>query len=132
MARPVAVRAGSDDVRPAIASTFDAGDQVLSCTPKSSVARSLRFAAHWVVTNPSLAVVRLHGRNAETWNIKGATAASERFNYDYSDQELTELAGSITELAEKVAEVHVVFNNNNEDQGQRNATTLMGILGLRR
>ena len=90
------------------------------------------IAAHWVVTNPSLAVVRLHGRNAETWNIKGATAASERFNYDYSDQELAELAASITELAEKVAEVHVVFNNNNEDQGQRNATSLMGILGLRR
>ena len=37
--------------------------------------------AHWVATNPKLAVVRLHGRNVETWDIKGATAASERFNY---------------------------------------------------
>ena len=90
------------------------------------------IAAHWVATNPRLAVVRLHGRNAETWNIKGATAASERFNYDYSDQELTELAASITALAEKVAEVHVVFNNNNEDQGQRNATTLIRVLDLER
>jgi uncharacterized protein YecE (DUF72 family) len=90
------------------------------------------IASHWVVTNPGLAVVRLHGRNAETWNIKGATAASERFNYDYTDEELSELAAPITKLAEKVAQVHVVFNNNNEDQGQRNATTLMGILGLQR
>ena len=88
--------------------------------------------AHWVVTNPGLAVVRLHGRNAETWNIKGATAAAERFNYDYSQLELEGLASSITELTRKAAVTHVVFNNNNEDQGQRNATTLMSILGLTR
>lgn len=88
--------------------------------------------AHWVVTNPGLAVVRLHGRNAETWNIKGATAASERFNYDYSKVELEGLASSITELSHKSAITHVVFNNNNEDQGQRNATTLMSMLGLTR
>jgi uncharacterized protein YecE (DUF72 family) len=88
--------------------------------------------AVWVVTNPTLAVVRLHGRNVETWNIKGATAASERFNYDYSLPELHALAGSIRAIAEKVAQVHVVFNNNYEDQGQRNATSLMEILGVLR
>ena len=86
--------------------------------------------AHWVVTNPSLAVLRLHGRNAQTWNIKGATAASDRFNYDYSDQELEELSKSIRDMAAKVGAMHVVFNNNYEDQGQRNATTLMRMLDL--
>ncbi len=83
---------------------------------------------HWEVTNPELAVVRLHGRNAETWNIKGATAASDRFNYDYSDTELQELAGPILQLALAAMFIHVIFNNNNEDQGQRNARTLMSML----
>jgi len=88
------------------------------------------IGAHWVVTNPRLAVVRLHGRNAETWNIKGTTAASDRFNYDYSEQELSGLAVSIRELSARVATTHVIFNNNYEDQGQRNAATLMRILDL--
>ena len=86
--------------------------------------------AHWVVTNPALAVLRLHGRNAETWNIKGATSASDRFNYDYSDQELQGLSDSIRGIAAKVGAMHVVFNNNYEDQGQRNAMTLMRMLDL--
>lgn len=84
----------------------------------------------WDTTHPSLALVRLHGRNHETWNIQGATAASDRFNYDYTDEELTGLAGNIRALADAVASVQVVFNNNFEDQGVRNARSLMKILGL--
>lgn len=83
----------------------------------------------WEVTNPSLALIRLHGRNHETWNIKGATAASDRFNYDYSDDELSELSIEIQKIAKSVSQTHVVFNNNYEDQGQRNARMLMEILG---
>jgi uncharacterized protein YecE (DUF72 family) len=82
----------------------------------------------WEVTHPALALVRLHGRNHETWNIRGATAASDRFNYDYSDNELSELSEKIRELASHVARTHVLFNNNG-DQGQRNARTLMALLG---
>ncbi|KAH0437398.1 hypothetical protein KCU90_g3878, partial [Aureobasidium melanogenum] len=82
----------------------------------------------WEVTNDRLAVVRLHGRNHETWNVKGTTAASDRFNYDYSDDELAGLAAQIRSLAALVAQVHVVLNNNFEDQGQRNARTLMEML----
>ncbi|MDR5799011.1 MULTISPECIES: DUF72 domain-containing protein [Caballeronia] len=85
--------------------------------------------AVWEVTNSKLALVRLHGRNHETWNIKGATSASARFNYDYTDQELGELASQIILIARKVERAQVVFNNNFEDQGQRNARSLMQILG---
>jgi len=85
--------------------------------------------AIWQVTNPRLALIRLHGRNHETWNIQGAASASSRFNYDYTEQELGELAVSILQIAKAVGRTHVVFNNNFEDQGQRNARTLMGILG---
>ncbi len=81
----------------------------------------------WEVTNPALAIVRLHGRNHETWNKKGLTSSAQRFNYDYDDDELAELAKKIETIS--AARVHVVLNNNYEDQGQRNARTLMGIIG---
>ncbi|KVL19467.1 DUF72 domain-containing protein [Burkholderia sp. MSMB1826] len=82
----------------------------------------------WVVTNPALTLVRLHGRNATTWNATGATSASVRFDYDYGNDELTTLAGSIRNIASHVDRTHVIFNNCFEDQGQRNATTLIEIL----
>jgi uncharacterized protein YecE (DUF72 family) len=85
--------------------------------------------AVWEVTSPELAIVRLHGRNAETWAKKGLKRSSDRFNYDYPDAELKEIAQSVGRLAEKVTLTHVVLNNNHEDQGQRNAKTLMGFLG---
>lgn len=87
--------------------------------------------AVWEVASPALSVVRLHGRNAATWNLRSASS-SDRFNYDYPDRELGELAVSIEKLAARCQAVHVVFNNNFEDQGQRNALSLMRILGLAR
>jgi uncharacterized protein YecE (DUF72 family) len=83
----------------------------------------------WDTTHPTLALVRLHGRNHETWNVQGATAASDRFNYDYTEDELSGMVANIEKLATNVATVHVVFNNNFEDQGQRNARSLMKRLG---
>ena len=32
----------------------------------------------WEITRPDLALVRLHGRNAETWDAKGLSASSDR------------------------------------------------------
>ena len=74
--------------------------------------------------------MRLHGRNVATWNVKGATAASDRFNYDYTDGEQKSLAAEIGRLVHMVKNTHVVFNNNMEDQGQRNARTMAGLLGV--
>ncbi len=79
----------------------------------------------WEVTHPELAYVRMHGRNAQTWNVQGQTAASDRFNYDYDAAELAALATHIVALEQRHAvAVHAVMNNNYEDQGQRNARTL--------
>ncbi|WP_077034468.1 DUF72 domain-containing protein [Pelomonas sp. KK5] len=83
----------------------------------------------WDLTNDRVALLRLHGRNHETWNIKGATAASDRFNYDYTRPELEALAEGIRRIGGAAGEVNVIFNNNYEDQGQRNARTLMEVLG---
>ena len=80
------------------------------------------------MTNPQLAVVRLHGRNAETWAAKGLSASSERFNYDYPEAELAELAGKVDALVERAFELHVLVNVNFEDQGIRAARRLSAQL----
>ena len=82
----------------------------------------------WEATRSSHALLRLHGRNVDTWAVKGAVDSSERFNYDYSESELSELAVQATSLAHFAESTHVVFNNNFEDQGQRNATSMMRLL----
>lgn len=81
----------------------------------------------WEVTSPELAIVRLHGRNAETWS--GSETAAERFNYEYSDDELHELAGPIENIMRRVARTHVLFNNCYRDVAQRNALSMRRILG---
>jgi uncharacterized protein YecE (DUF72 family) len=85
--------------------------------------------AVWEVTSPELAIVRMHGRNADTWEKKGLKASSDRFNYDYRDDELKEIAGKIKNLSRQVRVVQAVLNNNYQDQGQRNARTLASFLG---
>ena len=83
--------------------------------------------AVWEVTSSQLTIVRLHGRNADTWEKKGLTTSSDRFNYDYRDDELNEIAEHIKALSQRVLVVQAIVNNNYQDQGQRNAQTLAGF-----
>lgn len=83
------------------------------------------------VTEPGLAMLRLHGRNAENWEAKGISAA-ERFRYLYSERELDDLATRVQELAEQADETHVLFNNCYSDYGVRNAAQLAARLGVAR
>lgn len=62
------------------------------------------------VTNPELAYMRAHGRNAEGY-MKGKSVA-ERFAWDYSDDELEEIKRRAEGMAEDAGFVHVMFNNN--------------------
>jgi uncharacterized protein YecE (DUF72 family) len=80
------------------------------------------------VTNPKLAVVRLHGRNAETWEARDVSVA-ERFRYSYSQPELAEWVPRVQELADQAEETHVLFNNCYSDYGVRNAADLASMLG---
>jgi len=66
------------------------------------------------LTSPLL-YVRLHGRNAETWNVRGGSA-SERFDYLYSEEELAEWVGPLKELSEQAEQAYVLFNNNNRSR----------------
>jgi uncharacterized protein YecE (DUF72 family) len=80
------------------------------------------------ITNPKLAYLRLHGRNAQAY-ISGRSVA-ERFNYDYSDQEIAEVAGRVRELAEDNEDVHIAFNNNHSLYAPKAALRLKTALGL--
>jgi uncharacterized protein YecE (DUF72 family) len=79
----------------------------------------------WEVTNPA---VRLHGRNHGTWNRKGLNASSQRFDYDYNEDELEEIGGHVKTISGQVETTHVLFNNNYQDQGQRGARALTAIV----
>ena len=85
----------------------------------------------WEVTDPALAIVRLHGRNAASWNIKGAASASSRFDYLYSQQELAAMVPRVRRLAGLTHQVHVLFNTNYEDQGQAAARLMRKLLTSR-
>jgi uncharacterized protein YecE (DUF72 family) len=89
---------------------------------------SASIPAVWEVTNPRLAVVRLHGRNVGTWQKKDLPSAAERFEYLYSDDELHSLVPSIQNLANRVEAVHVLFNNCYRDYATRNAAQLTALL----
>jgi uncharacterized protein YecE (DUF72 family) len=62
------------------------------------------------VTNPKLGYMRMHGRNTEGY-LTGKSVA-ERFDWDYSDDELKEIGQRVEGMAEQAAEVHALFNNN--------------------
>ena len=66
------------------------------------------------LTTPIL-YVRMHGRNAETWNVRGRSAA-ERFDYLYPEEELTEWVDPLKELSQQAEEAYVLFNNNNRSR----------------
>lgn len=83
----------------------------------------------WETTQPSLAVLRLSGRNAASRNVRGAVASSSRFDFAYREDELRELGPRIESLRERVDRLLVVFNTN-EVQGQRNGRALMALLSL--
>ena len=85
-------------------------------------------SAVWEVTRRDIAVVRLHGRNHGTWEKKGLKTASERFDYWYDEKELKALAPEIDAIANEAERVHVLFNNNFQDQGQRGAQMLQNLL----
>ena len=81
-----------------------------------------------IVTSARLAYLRLHGRN-ERGYIAGRSVA-ERFNYDYSDDEIAGIATRVSDLAEQAEEVHVAFNNNYSLYAPKAALRLKAAMGF--
>jgi uncharacterized protein YecE (DUF72 family) len=75
-----------------------------------------------------VAYVRFHGRNWKTWNIRGASKSWERFDWEYSPEELREWVSPLKRLTGEADEVYAMFNVNRDDQGPRAAAILRDLL----
>lgn len=71
--------------------------------------------------------VRFHGRNYETWWDKGREPW-ERYNYLYSEEELSQWASDVSKMAEETERVYVIFNNHYKGQAPANARMFEGML----
>ena len=79
------------------------------------------------VTTDALAYMRMHGRDEHGY-MHGKTVA-ERFAWEYSDEELEEIAGRVRGLAEEAREVHVLFNNNRGADAPSAASRFRELIG---
>ncbi|HEY3073381.1 MAG TPA: DUF72 domain-containing protein [Candidatus Limnocylindrales bacterium] len=79
------------------------------------------------VTSPELAVVRFHGRRAETWEAKGVPTV-ERFRYLYGTDELRDWVSRIEKAAKAARETHVLMNNCYANYGATNAREIAKLL----
>ena len=78
-------------------------------------------------TSPDLAVIRFHGRRAETWEARNIPTV-ERFRYLYSRDELEEWVPRIREASSQARETHVLMNNCYANYGSTNARELARML----
>lgn len=74
------------------------------------------------VVTTDIAYVRLHGRNAGAWYDNDQ--AWERYDYLYSDQEITEWVPRLMDVARRARKTYVVFNNHPRGQSTENADTM--------
>lgn len=82
------------------------------------------------VTQPKLGYLRLHGRN-EAGYIRGRSVA-ERFDYDYTPEEVREIAERLRKVEAEVERLHVIANNNRSNYAPKLAAALRQKLGLQR
>jgi len=76
-------------------------------------------------TSPELAVVRFHG-HSDKWTSKDI---HEKFGYNYPKAELARWVPKLKELAAEARTTQVFMNNCYTDYAQRNAATLIDLLG---
>jgi uncharacterized protein YecE (DUF72 family) len=77
------------------------------------------------VTDPKLALVRMHGRDPEAWTKK---TVQERFRYRYTPAELQEWVPRIERLANNAERVQVLMNNCYSDDAVVGARQLAALL----
>ncbi len=80
-----------------------------------------------IATTSATGYVRFHGRNAATWNARGA-GASARFDHLYADDELAEWVEPLRTMAAATSRLYAMFNTNADTQGPDNAGRLRQLL----
>jgi uncharacterized protein YecE (DUF72 family) len=79
------------------------------------------------VTTPTLAVMRLHGRRAATWEAAKVPTV-ERYRYLYSGRELGPLVSAAETISTQAARTTVLFNNCYANYGATNAREFIAQL----
>jgi uncharacterized protein YecE (DUF72 family) len=80
-----------------------------------------------------VAVVRLHGRNADGWlrQLRGERpSVREKYDYLYREEELEELVPEVEALQAETERVFISFNNNNRAYPVTNALMMRRLLGV--
>jgi uncharacterized protein YecE (DUF72 family) len=72
------------------------------------------------------AYVRFHGQNRAMW--EGRASRNERYDYDYSDEEIQGWVPVIADLSKGVKDTYVYYNNHYQGKAAKNAKTLQGLL----
>ncbi|WP_437752954.1 DUF72 domain-containing protein [Sorangium sp. So ce1389] len=83
-----------------------------------------------LVADPRLAVVRFHGRRAETWDA--SVSVNEKFRYVYDPAELDPWAETVERLSGEAERVHMIFNNCVSNYAVLGAKGLVTLLARRR
>jgi probable DNA metabolism protein len=79
------------------------------------------------VTNPELAIIRLHGRRIETWEARN-DIVTERYRYLYDKSELESWVSTIHRAADSAMRVHLTFNNNHSNYATTNALEMHELM----
>ena len=76
------------------------------------------------------AYVRFHGRNAKNWWARSGPegTAGDRYDYEYSREELTEWVKRVATLADRARRTYLFFNNCHAGQAARNAALMRELL----
>ncbi|MBU1636647.1 DUF72 domain-containing protein, partial [bacterium] len=80
-------------------------------------------------TTSDIIYVRLHGRNARNWYHP---EAGDRYDYDYSQEEMTEWGKRLIDFKEEISGGYLFFNNCHLGQAVKNATWLFQWIRDRR
>ena len=75
------------------------------------------------VTNPELAIIRLHGRRESTWEARNEIV-TERYRYLYAKSQLEAWLPSVYHAALDARHVHLIFNNNHANYAATNAVEM--------
>jgi len=73
-----------------------------------------------VFTTSRLAYLRFHGRNSEAW-FAAEAGRDDRYNYNYSSEELDLYLGMVKEFRERAGTLYVIFNNHYRGSEVKNA-----------
>ena len=79
------------------------------------------------ITSPRLAVVRMHGRRAATWEARN-DPATERYRYLYDRAELAQWTSRFPDIAQRTQGVHVICNNCHANYGTTNVDEITAML----